>query len=42
MMITIYLAEEVDPEHSQRVRSGLVDKLWEHGVMVDQVVMGHD
>jgi hypothetical protein len=34
-MITIHLTEGINPDDAQRIRSGLTDKLWEHGVRVD-------
>jgi hypothetical protein len=38
-MIIIHLAGDIDPDTAPRIRSGLADKLWEHGVMVDRIDM---
>lgn len=39
MIIVIHLAQDIAPDAAPKIRSGLIDKLWEHGVMVDRIDM---
>ena len=39
MLITIHLGAQIAPDTIPAIRAGLVDKLWEHGVPVEHVVI---
>ena len=41
-LITIRLGAQLAPDMAGAVRAGLVDKLWEHGVPVQDIVIGTD
>ena len=38
-LITIHLGAQIAPDAVPAIRAGLVDKLWEHGVPVEHVVI---
>jgi len=38
-LITIHLGTQIAPDTVPAIRAGLVDKLWEHGVPVEHVVI---
>ena len=39
VLITIHLGAQIAPDTIPAIRAGLVDKLWEHGVPVEHVVI---
>ena len=41
-MITIHLIEGIHPDDAHRIRSGLTDKLWEHGLAVERIAVRTD